>query len=115
MSEKLRNQQFSKEIKKEAVRLFFEEGKTRSEITNMLGIRDQQRVKKWVSQYRKEGSAMFTKHIGRPYRNVETQEAELERLRMENALLKKLQSELRKDMLAKRNIGQPITTRTNSK
>jgi len=115
MSEKLRNQLFSKETKKEAIRLFFEEGKTRSEITNMLGIRDQQRVKKWVSQYRKEGSTMFTKHIGRPCKNAETQEAELERLRMENALLKKLQSELRKDMLAKRNIGQPITTRTNSK
>jgi transposase len=115
MSEKLGNQHFSKEMKKEAIRLFFEEGKTRAEISNMLGIKDQQRVKKWVSQYRKEGSNMFTKHIGRPYKNVETQEAELERLRMENALLKKLQSELRKDMLAKRNIGQPITTKTNSK
>ena len=115
MSEKPRNQQFSKEIKKEAIRLFFEEGKTRSEISNLLGISDHQRVKKWVSKYRKEGSTMFTKHIGRPCKNTETQEAELERLRMENALLKKLQSELRKDMLAKRNIGQPITTRTNSK
>jgi len=115
MSEKLRNQQFSKELKKEAIRLFYEEGKTRSEIANMLGIRDQQRVKKWVSQFRKEGATMFTKHRGRPCINTETQEAELERLRMENALLKKLQSELRKDMLAKRNIGQPITTRTNSK
>ena len=115
MSEKLRNQHFSKEIKKEAIQLFFEEGKTRSEIANMLGIRDQQRVKKWVSQFRKEGTTMFTKHSGRPCINTETQEAELERLRMENALLKKLQSELRKDMLAKRNIGQPITTRTNSK
>jgi transposase-like protein len=115
MSEIHRKQRFSKEIKEEAIRLFFKEGKTRSEIANMLGIRDQQRVKKWVSQYRKEGSNMFTKHIGRPCKNTESQEAELERLRMENSLLKKLQSELRKVMLAKRNIGQPITTRTNSK
>lgn len=115
MSEKLRINHYSIEIKKEAIRLFFKEGKTRSEISSMLEISDQQRVKKWVSQYRKEGSTMFTKHIGRPCKNTETQEAELERLRMENSLLKKLQSELRKDMLAKRNIGQPITTRINSK
>jgi transposase-like protein len=101
--------------KQEAIRLFYEEGKTRSEITNMLGLRDQQRVKMWVKQYRKEGESLFTKHIGRPCKNVETQEAELKRLRMENTLLKKLQSELRKDILAKRDIGQFSTTKKNSK
>jgi transposase len=115
MSGKIGMKHYPPEIKQEAIRLFYKEGKTRSEIVNILELRNQQRVKIWVKQYRKEGESLFTKHIGRPYKNVETQEAELERLRMENTLLKKLQSELRKDMLAKRNIGQLITTRTNSK
>ena len=37
------------------------------------------------------------------------------KLEMENKLLKKLQSELQKDMLAKRDIGQSTTTRKNTK
>lgn len=115
MSGKNGMKHYAAEIKQEAIRLFYEEGKTRLEITKKLGLRDQDRVKMWLRQYRKEGDNLFTKHIGRPHKNTETQEAELERLRMENALLKKLRSELRKDMLAKRNIGQPITTRTNLK
>ena len=115
MSEKKGRKYYSPETKKEAIRLFYEEGKTRLEIVNILELSDKQRVKKWVNQYRKEGPTMFTKHVGRPYKNVETQEAEIDRLRMENSLLKKLQSELRKDTLARHNIGQSITTRTNSK
>ena len=115
MSGKIGMKHYPVEIKQEAIRLFYEEGKTRSEITNILGLRDQHRVKMWVKQYRKEGDNLFTKHIGRPYKNTETQEAEIERLRMENALLKKLRSELRRDMPAKRNIGQRIITRTSSK
>lgn len=115
MSGKTGMKHYPPEVKQEVIRLFFEEGKTRSEITNRLGLRDEDRVKKWVRQYRKEGDNLFTKHIGRPYKNAETQEAEIERLRMENALLKKLRSELRKDTLAKRNIGQHIITRTSSK
>ncbi|PKN81282.1 MAG: hypothetical protein CVU39_29035 [Chloroflexi bacterium HGW-Chloroflexi-10] len=115
MSGKIGMKHYPAEIKQEAVRLFYEEGKTRAEITNLLGLRDQHRVKMWVKQYRKEGDNLFTKHIGRPNKNAETKEAEIERLRMENALLKKLRSELRKDMPAKRNIGQPITTGTNLK
>ena len=36
------------EMKVEAVRLFYEEGKTCAEITNALELRDPQRVKKWL-------------------------------------------------------------------
>jgi transposase-like protein len=115
MAGKIGMKHYPAETKQEAIRLFYEEGKTRSEVTNILGLRDPHRVKMWLKQYRNEGDRLFTKHIGRPYKTVETQETELERLRMENALLKKLRSELQKDMLAKRNIGQLITTRKSSK
>ena len=40
------------ELKLEAMRLFYEEGKTRKEITALLGNRDKHRVMKWLRQYR---------------------------------------------------------------
>ena len=43
------------------------------------------------------------------------EERELERLRMENALLKKFHTELRKVQLAQRNIGRSTTIRKNTK
>lgn len=95
------------EIKLEAVRMFLEEGQTRAEIARVLGLRSVGRVKIWVSQYRHEKDA-FRKPIGRPRKQregVESAEEELKRLRMENDLLKKLHAELRKEELAKRNIG----------
>ena len=94
-------------IKLEAVRLFLEEGKTRAEITKMLGLRSKKRVEAWVSQYRHEADA-FHKPIGRPRKTAKGAESvqdELKRLRMENDLLKKFQAELRNEELAKRNIG----------
>ena len=94
-------------IKLEAVRLFLEEGRTRAEITKMLGLRSKKRVEAWVSQYRHEADA-FHKPIGRPRKTAkraENAQDELKRLRMENDLLKKFQAELRNEELAKRNIG----------
>ena len=94
-------------IKLEAVRLFLEEGRTRAEITKLLGLRSKKRVEAWVSQYRHEADA-FQKPIGRPRKTAKGAESipdELKRLRMENDLLKKFQAELRKEELAKRNIG----------
>ncbi len=103
------------EVKQEAVRRFLEEGYTYREIAEQLGIRQAERIKVWVRQYRREGIAAFTKTIGRPRKQVESEQSELERLRMENALLKKLRSELREDMLAKRGIGQSIITRKSTR
>lgn len=103
------------EIKLEAVRLFYEEGKTRAEITQELGVRDPHRVKAWLKQYRREGAEGFSKAKGRPRKQPESEQAELKRLRMENALLKKYHTELRKDMLAKRNIGLSINIEKNTK
>ena len=101
---------YSVEIKQEAVRLFLEEGYTYLEIANQLEIRLMDRIKVWVRQYRREGASAFIRPIGRPRKQAESEQSELARLRMENALLKKLQSELRKNMLAKRDIGQSIIT-----
>lgn len=103
------------EVKQEAVRLFLEEGFTYREIAERLRIRQAERIKIWVRQYRREGIAAFTKSIGRPRKQIESEQSELERLRMENALLKKLQSELREDLLAKRDIGQSIITRKSTR
>jgi transposase-like protein len=100
---------YSRETKLEAVRLFYEEGRTQAEITALLEVRDPQRVKVWLKQYRREGEGAFTKPIGRPRKQAESEQAELERLRMENALLKKYHTELRTQVLAKRNIGWSTT------
>ena len=92
------------ELKLEAVRLFYEEGKTQVQVTASLGIRDPRCIQKWLRQYRAEGPSAFAKTRGRP-REKEGEQAELERLRMEVALLKKFHSELPKVQLAQRNIG----------
>lgn len=105
------------EVKLEAVRLFLEEGKTRAEIAKILGLRSEGRVKTWVSQHRHEENA-FRKPIGRPRKQTdkpESVEEELKRLRMENELLKKLQAELRKEALVKRNIGSSTTREKSTK
>jgi len=103
-------QHYPIEVKLEAVRMFLEEGRTREEITKLLGLRRARCVKTWVSQYRHEEQA-FKKPIGRPRKQaqgVESEQEELKRLRMENDLLKKFHAELRKLELAKRNIGSSI-------
>lgn len=97
---------YRRELKEQAVHLFLDEGWTYHSIAVALGIRDPDRVKKWVQAYRREGVAAFTKPKGhRPKAKTESPEEELARLRMENELLKKFHSELRKLELAKRNIG----------
>ena len=97
------------ELKLEAVRLFYEEGRTRAQVTAALGIRDPQRIQKWLRQYRTEGASAFAKARGQPPKMLDAQ-TELDRLRMEVALLKKLHSELREVQLAQRNIGCSTTT-----
>ncbi len=95
---------YSQELKERAVHLALDEGWSYQAITRELGIRDLGRVKKWVRAYRREGVAAFNKPTGRP-RKALSQQDELERLRMENDLLKKFHTELRNLRLAKRNIG----------
>jgi transposase-like protein len=105
---------YPRELKLEAVRLFYEEGKKQADITELLGISDRERVRRWLQQYRRNGEAAFEKKprkglAGRPPKK-ENRESYIARLEMENALLKKFHAELRKGMLAKRNIGSSNDT-----
>jgi len=102
------------EVKLEAVRLFYEEGKTRAEITKALDLHSDSRVEVWVRQYRREGEMAFCQPIGRP-RKAQDEAARIQQLEMENALLKKYHTELRRSLLAKRNIGLSTTTGRNTK
>jgi len=102
------------EIKQEAVRLVEEEHLPYAEVAKRLEIRKAARIEAWVGMYRKEGEQSFLKRIGRPPK-AENEQGELERLRMENALLKKFHSELREVQLAQRNIGRSTTIKKNSK
>ena len=83
------------ETKQKAVAMFVEEHRSYTAIAKELGIRKAARIEAWVRMYRREGESSFSKPIGRP-RKEEREQRELERLRMENALLKKFRAELRK-------------------
>jgi len=102
------------EIKQEAVRLVLEEHMTYAAVASRLEIRKAERIEAWVGMYRREGELSFHKSIGRRVK-TESEEREVKRLRMENALLKKFHTELRKVQLAQRNIGRSTTTRKNTK
>jgi transposase-like protein len=102
------------EIKQEAVRLVLEEHLTYAAVAARLEIRKAERIEAWVRMYRQEGEVSFHKPIGRPLKS-QAEERELERLRMENALLKKFHTELRGVRLAQRNIGRSITSKRSSR
>lgn len=102
------------ETKQEAVRLVLEERLTYGVVAARLGIRKPGRIKAWVRMYRQEGELSFHKPIGRPLKRESAEREVVERLRMENALLKKFHTELRKVQLAQRNIGRSTTTRKNT-
>jgi len=99
--------------KQEAVRLVLEEHCSYREVAVLLGIRKSERIEAWVQMYRREGELSFHKPIGRPPK-IQVEQRELERLRMENALLKKFHTELHGMRLALRNIGQSTTSEKNS-
>lgn len=96
MSGKKGSTHYTIEIKEQAIKLFLEGHLSQKAIADQLGIRDADRIKKWVHDYRREGPLGLRKAKGRPRKRIEGVEAELTRLRMENDLLKKLHAELRK-------------------
>jgi transposase len=93
----------SAETKLRAVQMFIEEKKSQKEIAEYFGVAVQ-RVKDWVWIYKRKGELGLMNQRGRPKRRQDSQ-AEMARLKMENDLLKKFHTELRKVTLAKRNIG----------
>ena len=110
---------YSREVKLEAVRLYEEEGKSHAEIIEALGINNTRRVKRWLHQYREAGEAAFEKKKSKALRGRrskrENTEAYIARLEMENDLLKKFHAELRKEELARRNIGLSTTKKKDTK
>ena len=107
---------YPKEVKMEAVCMFFEGG-----MTQQRSQRNSVYAAKVVLKHG-QGSIVVkglpvirAKPIGRPREQQESEQAELERLRMENTLLKKYHAELRKEVLAKRNIGLSINIEKNTK
>jgi transposase-like protein len=98
------------ETKREAVRLHCEEGLPYAEIAKRLEMRKAERIKKWVWQYQQEGEEGLRKQSGGPHRKRPSEMERIERLEMENALLKKFHTELRKLTLARRDIGSSSTT-----
>lgn len=96
---------FCLETKLLAVQMFIEQGYTQKQIAEELTLPRKELVKQWVGRYRREGVQGFQKTKGRPRKKPYSQESYVARLEMENALLKKFHTELRKSMLAKRDIG----------
>lgn len=105
---------YSLETKLAAVRLHDEQGLSFTTIAEQLGIRKAARIEAWCQAYHQEGEAAFHKPIGRP-RKDEAEAVTIARLRMENALLKKFRTELRKSMLARRDIGSSNTTERSTR
>ena len=102
------------EVKKEAIRLFYEQGKSRAEISAAFDLSSGECVERWVRRYRRKGEGAFHQLIGRP-RKAHDAAARIQQLEMEVALLKKYRTELRKNLLAKRDIGLFTTTGKNTK
>ena len=105
MARKKGSKDYPVKLKQEAIRLFFDEGWTKDDITAHLGIRDPKRVGNWLWQFRRDGEAMFqSRKPGRPPK-ASDQAAYIAQLEMENELLKKFHTELRAVLREKRNIG----------
>jgi transposase-like protein len=102
------------EIRLAAIRLYLGGGITQAEIAKELGVRSARQIETWVRKYRRAGGSLSWLSEGRS-RKVQNDVARIRQLEMENALLKKFHTELRKLQLAQRNIGQSTTTAKNSK
>jgi transposase len=106
---------YGMELKLQAVQLHEDEGLTYPQIAQQLGMRTVWQIEIWVRRYRQEGvEGLKRKGSGRP-RKTDSLQARIAQLEMENALLKKYHTELRKAMLAKRNIGSSSTTEKNTR
>jgi transposase len=86
---------YSLETKLQAMKMYFEEGLNQRQITEALGIYDKDRVKKWIRAYRREGQQAFLARKGRPARTKD-KDAYIKQLEMENELLKKFHTLLRR-------------------
>ena len=101
---------YSLEIKTEVVRLRIEEGLTYPQIMDKLKLRNGSMPGVWVSRYKKYGEAgLKPGRLGEP-RKIRSEAERVAQLEMENALLKKFRTELRKVTPVRRDIGSLNTT-----
>jgi transposase-like protein len=112
MSRRKGSKDYPEWMKREAIRLYLEEGVPAGEIRLKFSILDPNRISAWARQYREEGEGMFADRRSRSGRKPkqESTEAYIARLEMEVDLLKKFHAELRQGSLAKRDIGSSKTT-----
>lgn len=80
---------YPESLKIEAVRLHVEESWSYRKITEQLDIQDKDRVKRWMSTYRKSGIDAFKDKRGNPSRIETEQERQIRRLQLEVDVLKK--------------------------
>ncbi|NQU31150.1 MAG: transposase [Anaerolineae bacterium] len=104
-------------VKREAIRLYLEEGWPAAEILRRFTIADRNRISAWARQYQEEGEEMFANKRSRSGRKPkrENKTGYVARLEMELDLLKKFRTELRQGSLAKRDIGLLKTTEEDTK
>ena len=96
MSRKNRN--YSIEIKLNAVKMYLEEGLSSSKIAKLLDLSSKNRVLLWSKRYEEFGmdglkerrGSVKSPLRGRPKKNFNSIEEEMEKLRAENEYLKKL-------------------------
>ena len=107
MTRRKGSKDYPKWMKREAIRLYLEEGVSAREIMERYAIIDRNRVSAWVRQYHIAGEVMFEDKRRRSGRKPkqENTAAYIARLEMELDLLKKFHTELRQGSLAKRDIG----------
>ena len=112
MTRRKGSKDYPKWMKREALKLYLEEGWGAGEIRERFSIADRNRINAWVRQYRAEGEGMFEdKRRGSGRRpKKENTAAYIARLEMELDLLKKFHTELRQHSLAKRDIGSSKIT-----
>lgn len=88
---------YSQEFKYEVVKMYLEEGRTSYELSKSLGM-DAKMIRRWVHAFQEQGIAVLAErrggakggNKGRVKSKGESLEEEVQRLRMENAFLKKL-------------------------
>lgn len=90
---------YSLDIKREAVKLYFENGFTKRQIREKLGIKSDTQLEGWFRAYRKDGiDGLEPARMGRPRKpTVTTAMSDAERIKqleMENELLRNFLLEL---------------------
>lgn len=90
---------YPQELKLEAVRLFLDEGLSKPQVMERLGIKSKTALERWIREYRKGGAeALAPKPKGRrpkpetpAYATREEElEARIRELELENAILKRI-------------------------